>query len=194
MKHFRFAGLEFRFFLKIFQILIFVSVGKGSEFRIKNRKLQIKPCTTNSRNFYMQYVYQSTYFKVHVFWEGYKNWQNQFDSMYYVVTVKSRVKISSMFLAFLENMNFTIQTWKFCNHIGLFAVIRSRSKSREIFWSIIDQAWSQWGELISVGAFSIILKCNFVCHHQIFVFCMDVSWSKILWKRRWIKIRMLFQK
>ena len=123
MNHLRFAGLEFRFFR-------FGSVGKGSEFRIKNRKLQIKPCTTTSRNFYMQYVCQSTYF--------------------------------------------TIETWKFCNHIGLFAVIRSRSKSREIFWSIIDQAWSHWGELISVGAFSIILKRNSVFHHQIFVFCMGM--------------------
>ena len=46
--------------------------------------------------------------KVHVFWECHKNWQNlhcQF-AWQYVVTVKSMVKILSIFVAFLENMNF----------------------------------------------------------------------------------------
>ena len=38
------------------------------------------------------------YVKVHVFWEGHKNWQN--------LTVNLTVKISSIFVAFLENMNF----------------------------------------------------------------------------------------
>ena len=76
----------------------------------------------------------------------------------YVVTVKFDRQDFINFLGLLENVNVIIQTWKFCNHIGFFAVIRSRSKSREIFWSIIDQAWSQWGEIISVWAFSIIVK------------------------------------
>ena len=42
-------------------------------------------------------------YKVYVFWEGHKNWKNlhhQFD----IVTVKSTVKILSIFVAFLENM------------------------------------------------------------------------------------------
>ena len=50
--------------------------------------------------------------KVHVFWECHKNWQNlhcQF-AWQYVVTVKSMVKILSIFVAFLENMNFTYVT------------------------------------------------------------------------------------
>ena len=45
--------------------------------------------------------------KVYVFWEGHKIWQC-FPSMWlYVVSVKSTVKISSIFVAFLENMDFT---------------------------------------------------------------------------------------
>ena len=50
---------------------------------------------------------QTTFSKVHV--KGHKNWRNlhrQFDAMY-VVNIKSTVKISSTFEAFLENMKFT---------------------------------------------------------------------------------------
>ena len=45
--------------------------------------------------------------KVYVFQEGHKNWWNlhrQFDAE----QLLSKVKISSIFVAFLENMNFTI--------------------------------------------------------------------------------------
>ena len=47
--------------------------------------------------------------KVHVFWEGHKNWQylHRPTIWQYVITVKSTVKISSIFVSFFENMNFT---------------------------------------------------------------------------------------
>ena len=57
-------------------------------------------------------IFCSFRLNVYVFREGHKNWQNlhrQFDSMYYVVTVKLTVKILSIFVAFLENMNFNSQ-------------------------------------------------------------------------------------
>ena len=38
--------------------------------------------------------------KVYGFWEGHKKWQN-------VVTIQLTDKVSSIFVAFLENMNFT---------------------------------------------------------------------------------------
>ena len=47
--------------------------------------------------------------KVYISLECHKNWQNlhgQFDSQY-IVTLKSTLKILSIFVAFLENMNFT---------------------------------------------------------------------------------------
>ena len=47
------------------------------------------------------------YVKVHVFLEDHKNWPNlhgQFDVHY--VSVKSTVKILSIFVAFFENTNF----------------------------------------------------------------------------------------
>ena len=47
--------------------------------------------------------------KNHVFWEGHKNWQylHRPTIWQYVITVKSTVKISSIFVSFFENMNFT---------------------------------------------------------------------------------------
>ena len=48
---------------------------------------------------------------VHVFYEGHKNRKNlhhQFDT--YLVNVKLTVKIWSIFVAFIENMNFNLQT------------------------------------------------------------------------------------
>ena len=46
-------------------------------------------------------------FKVHVFWEVHTNWRNLYRPFdIYYIRVKSTMKISSLFVAFLENMNF----------------------------------------------------------------------------------------
>ena len=47
-------------------------------------------------------------FKVGVFYEGLQKLTQSSPSIWhYVISVKSRVKISSIFVAFLENMKFT---------------------------------------------------------------------------------------
>ena len=55
---------------------------------------------------------------MHVFWEGHKNWW----IWQYVVTVKLTVKFSSIFVGFLENMNFTKDSKT--NHTWALSIVK----------------------------------------------------------------------
>ena len=55
---------------------------------------------------------------MHVFWEGHKNWW----IWQYVVTVKLTVKFSSIFVGFLENMNFTKDSK--ANHTWALSIVK----------------------------------------------------------------------
>ena len=68
-----------------------------------------RPPWPNTRNLHCMPEHASISFKVHVFYEGHKNWRNlhrRFDTYSLLHNVKLTVKISSIFLASLENMNF----------------------------------------------------------------------------------------
>ena len=74
--------------------------------RERNRSLH----TGKSLNFSFYSKLDTFMNNVSVFYEGQKNWRNlhrRFDIMY-LVSVKSTVKISTFFVAFLENTNFNV--------------------------------------------------------------------------------------
>ena len=68
--------------------------------------------------------------KVYVFYESHKNWQKSSMSIWrYVLNVISMVKIWSILVAFLENINFTMQRRKDLSKSSLFWNCKLKKKS-----------------------------------------------------------------